>query len=160
MTDLLQRVRIRGAGPGDASALSILAFRSKAHWGYDIDFMKRCKGELTYSAEKIEAPRFRFHVCELNDEPIAFYALEILGDGRAELEALFVKPKFIGQGIGSYLIEHVKSEARLLNVDLVTIQGDPNAEAFYLSIGATAAGYRESASIPGRYLPIFNLLIE
>lgn len=160
MKDIRQQIRIRRAGPGDSKALSTLAFRSKAHWGYDIDFMKRCKDELTYSPADIEASRFRFHVCEIEDELVAFYALEILGEGRAELDALFVKPKFIGQGIGSFLMEHVKSEARLQNVNLVTIQGDPNAEDFYRSIGATPAGYRESASIPGRYLPIFNLPID
>lgn len=160
MSDILDQIRIRRAGPGDAQALSSLAFRSKAHWGYDLDFMKRSKAELTYSAEDIEAPRFRFHLCELDGSPVAFYALELLGDGRAELDALFVKPEHIGKGIGKYLVEHVRSECRLLDVQQVTIQGDPNAEDFYLSIGAVAAGYRESASIPGRFLPVFTLSVE
>jgi GNAT superfamily N-acetyltransferase len=160
MSDILDQIRFRHAGPGDAQALSSLAFRSKAHWGYDIDFMKRCKAELTYSAEDIEAPRSRFRLCELDGEPVAFYALELLGDGRAELEALFVKPELIGQGIGKYLVEHVRSECQLLGIRQVTIQGDPNAEDFYLSIGAVAAGYRESASIPGRFLPVFTLSLE
>ena len=160
MSDILDKVRLRRAGPGDAQALSSLAFRSKAYWGYDIDFMKRCKSELTYSAEDIEAPRFRFQLCELDGEPVAFYALELLGEGRAELEALFVKPELIGKGLGKYLVEHVESECRLLDVKQVTIQGDPNAEDFYRSIGAVAAGYRESASIPGRFLPVFTLSVE
>lgn len=160
MADILQKIQLRPAGPGDARALSTLAFRSKAHWGYDIDFMKRCKQELTYSADKIEAPRFRFRLCELDGEPVAFYALELLGEGQAELEALFVKPAYIGHGIGRFLMDRVKAEAKLLGVDLVIIQGDPNAEEFYLAVGATAAGYRESASIPGRFLPVFNLAID
>ena len=159
MSDILDQIRFRRAGPGDAPALSSLAFRSKAHWGYDIDFMKRCKAELTYSAEDIEAPRYHFHLCELDGKPVAFYALELLGDSRAELDALFVKPELIGQGIGKYLIEHVRAECRLLDVKQVTIQGDPNAEDFYLAIGAVAAGYRESASIPGRFLPVFTLSV-
>ena len=160
MSELLERIRLRRAGPGDAKALSALAFRSKAHWGYDIEFMKRCKAELTWSPEDIEAPRFRFHLCELDGRPVAFYALELLGDGRAELEALFVQPGLIGQGIGKFLIRHVKSECRLLDVRDVTIQGDPNAEDFYLAIGAKPAGYRESASIRGRFLPVFSLAID
>ena len=61
--------RVRRAGPGDAAALSSLAFRSKASWGYDIEFMKRCRQELTYSGDDIEAPRFRFRICEIDGEP-------------------------------------------------------------------------------------------
>ena len=160
MSEILDTIQFRRAGPGDAQALSSLAFRSKAHWGYDIDFMKRCKAELTYSPDDIEAPRSHFHLGEIDGKPVAFYGLELLGDGRAELEALFVKPDLIGQGIGKLLIEHVVSECKLLDIEQVTIQGDPNAEDFYLAIGAVAAGYRESASIPGRFLPVFTLSVE
>ena len=82
-------------------------------------------------AEQIEAPRFRFQVCEVDNELAAFYALEIQSETDAELEALFVKPDYIGRGIGTLLVDHVKSEARLLGIHTVTIQGDPNADDFY-----------------------------
>ena len=39
----------------------------------------------------------------------------------------------------------------------LTIQGDPNAEKFYLAAGARHSGTRESASIPGRFLPTFSI---
>ena len=157
MTRATDRVRLRRAGPGDAEALSSLAFRSKASWGYDIEFMKRCRAELTYSQQQIEAPRFHFVVGEIDGTPAAFYALEIRGEREAELEALFVRPDFLRQGLGTLLVNHMKSKAGRLGLTRVTIQGDPNAEEFYVSIGAKAAGYRESASIPGRYLPVFTL---
>lgn len=160
MSELLLNCRFRQAGPGDAKTLSSLAFRSKASWGYDIEFMKRCRDELTYSGEDIDAPRFRFHVCELDDELVGFYTLEILSKIEAELEGLFVKPELIGRGIGKLLIDHLRLEAELLGIQTITIQGDPNAEAFYESIGARSAGYRESASIPGRFLPVFKLEID
>lgn len=160
MSELLLNCRFRQAGPGDAKTLSSLAFRSKASWGYDIEFMKRCRDELTYSGEDIDAPRFRFHVCELDDELVGFYTLEILSKIEAELEGLFVKPELIGRGIGKLLIDHLQLEAELLGIQTITIQGDPNAEAFYESIGARSAGYRESASIPGRFLPVFKLEID
>lgn len=159
MSDVLQNCRLRRAGPGDAEALSSLAFRSKASWGYDIEFMKRCRDELTYTEEHIEAPRFRFQVCEIDDVPVGFYALEIRSETEAELEGLFVKPDHLRKGIGNLLIEHLRSEAGLLGIRSITIQGDPNAEEFYQSIGAEPAGYRESASIPGRFLPVFKLAI-
>jgi GNAT superfamily N-acetyltransferase len=98
-------------------------------------------------------------VCEIDGDPVAFYALDVPGDGCGELDALFVKPGYIGQGIGKLLVQHMSGEAAARGVRSVTIQGDPNAEEFYLSIGATPAGYRESASIRGRYLPVFVLTI-
>ena len=159
MTDLVEQCRLRRAGPGDAEALSSLAFRSKASWGYDIDFMKRCRAELTFSAAQIEAARSRFVVCEIEDAPAGFYALEIQSEDEAELIALFVKPAMLRRGIGSLLVRHMISEAGQLGIRTVTIQGDPNAEDFYAAVGAKPAGYRESASIPGRYLPVFKLAI-
>ena len=160
MSDVLQNCRIRRAGPGDAAALSSLAFRSKASWGYDIEFMKRCRDELTYAEQDIEAPRYRFQVCEVDGEAVGFYVLEIRSEMEAELEGLFVKPALLRKGIGRLLIEHLKTEAGLLGIRSITIPGDPNAEEFYTSIGAEPAGYRESASIPGRFLPVFKLAIE
>jgi hypothetical protein len=37
------------------------------------------------------------------------------------------------------------------------IQGDPNAERFYIAAGGVRTGTRESASIPGRFLPTFAI---
>ena len=51
--------------------------------------MKRCRDELTYSGEAIEAPRFRCQVCELDGEIAGFYALEMLSEHEGELEGLF-----------------------------------------------------------------------
>jgi len=121
--------------------------------------MKRCRQELTYSGDDIEAPRFRFRICEIDGEPAGFYALEIMSETEAELEGLFVKPGLLRRGIGKLLVEHLLAEAGILGIKTITIQGDPNAEGFYLSIGAKPAGYRESASIPGRFLPVFRLTV-
>lgn len=161
MVNFPQNCRLRPAGPADAVALSTLAFRSKASWGYDIEFMKRCRDELTYTPEQLMSPRYRFEVCTIDDEIVAFYGLALQSETGAELEALFVKPEHIRKGLGRLLAESAKSAARELGIRSLTIQGDPNAEDFYLSLGAESAGYRESASIPGRYLPVFRLsLVE
>ena len=37
----------------------------------------------------------------------------------------------------------------------LTIQGDPNAQKFYIVAGGVLTGERESASIPGSFLPTF-----
>jgi GNAT superfamily N-acetyltransferase len=75
----------------------------------------------------------------------------------AELDALFIEPEYIGKGIGRMLIEHAKEQAERLGVVKIVIQGDPNAEPFYIAIGALPCGTRESGSISGRQLPLFIL---
>ncbi len=108
-------------------------------------------------AEQIGSGKYLFRVCELEGDIVGFYALELLGSKEAELEALFVEPAMIGQGIGQKLIDHAKELAAGLGIRRVIIQGDPNAESFYLAAGGLADGERESCSIPGRFLPIFRI---
>lgn len=74
-----------------------------------------------------------------------------------ELTDLFVDPLWIGQGTGTRLLRHAQKQARGIGFDLLTIDSDPYAEAFYLSAGATRAGEIPSGSIPGRLLPRLEL---
>ena len=67
-------LRIRAATSEDAAAITSLAFRSKAHWGYSLEFMAACKDELTYTGKMIDAPQFHFYVGETNDRMVGFYA--------------------------------------------------------------------------------------
>lgn len=149
--------RIRPARPDEAESLSALAIRSKAHWGYSDEFMAACHDELTYSAEQIDAPQYAFYVCTVGNTVVGFHALERLTAACAELEALFVEPEYIGRGVGKALIEHAKVHARRLGSSSLVIQGDPNAEKFYLAAGAVRSGSRESHSIAGRFLPLFTV---
>jgi len=156
MTVRVDNFKIRTAAKQEARYLSELAFRSKRYWGYDRDFMESCRDDLTYTPARIDSPDFDFRVYEEDDHVVAFYALHYLQPGVAELEAFFVDPPRIGCGIGRHLAEHAKMTATDRAVKRIIIQSDPYAQAFYLSMGARAIGSRESASIPGRYLPLFE----
>lgn len=82
------------------------------------------------------------------------------GGTEIELDSLFVEPEHIGKGFGRLLIEHAKSTAAKMGATRLIIQGDPNAERFYLAAGAFVTGTRESGSIPGRYLPTFAIDLQ
>jgi GNAT superfamily N-acetyltransferase len=144
---------IRPARVDEAGLLSDLALRSKAHWGYSPEFIERCRAELTYSAEQILAEHMRFFVLETAQRVVGFYALKRLSEAETELEAMFVEPAFIGSGCGRQLMEHAKAVAAALGAKQLIIQSDPYAERFYAAAGGVVTGTRESASIPGRYLP-------
>ena len=148
---------IREASAVDAQSLSALAFRSKAHWGYSEQFMAACREELSCTAADIESTHLHFVVAEVTGGIVGFYGLEQLSTGEVELDALFVAPERIGRGYGRALIEHAKRRARELGAESMIIQGDPNAERFYLAAGGRRAGERESDSIPGRFLPVFAI---
>ena len=148
---------MRPARPAEAEALSTLALRSKAHWGYSSAFMEACRDELTYRADDIASASFRFVVAEVDAAIVGFYALERLSAEEVELEALFVEPSHIGCGWGRALITHARQEAAKWGASTMTIQGDPHAEAFYRAAGGVRTGHRVSASVPGRYLPVFTI---
>jgi GNAT superfamily N-acetyltransferase len=150
-------VNIRRAMIVEASVLTDIAMRSKAFWGYSDDFMQACRNELQVSEEKIVDTRYLLFVAEEHGEILGYYALERLSSEAYELDAIFIDPRYIRKGIGKALINHAKEVMVEEAVTTLLIQGDPNAEGFYESIGAQRIGQRESASIPGRFLPLFRL---
>lgn len=146
---------IRPAKPTETDALSDLAFRSKAYWGYSDAFMEACRAELSVAPGDLgKHPTF---VLERGGRPLGFYSLEPLSPRRAELGHLFVEPAEIGTGCGRQLFEHARGEARRRGFAVLVIQGDPHAARFYEACGARRVGSRPSASIPERSLPLFEL---
>ncbi len=149
---------IRRAHAAEARGLSELALKSTAYWGYDEGFMAACRDELTLSAD--EVVRNPTYVSEVEGQVIGFYAIERVDQVRMELNFLFVDPAFIGRGYGRALIEHAKQIARDLGSSALVIQGDRNAQHFYRAAGAHQVGERASSSIPGRTLPLFEVLLS
>lgn len=147
---------IREARQSESFLLTEIALSSKAYWGYSEEFMLACRDELNVSIDKISSETFTYYVCESNAEVIGYYALEKLNQKEAELEALFVKPKYIGTGVGRILMEHALHYAKSCGFYTLKILSDPNAENFYLASGAVREGELESESVKGRYLPVLK----
>ena len=148
---------IRPARPDEADFLSDLAIQSKAYWDYSDEFIDACREELSYRPEQIQSSNMLFSVVEHDGIVIGFYAIAKNATPQFDLEALFVNPDHIGQGIGKALLIHAKQLASDEGGQSLSIQGDPNAESFYLAAGASKIGQRESGSIPGRFLPMFSI---
>lgn len=151
---------IREAYPHEAELLSALALRSKAHWGYSPDFLDSCRDELTVDRSRIGSVDYRCFVAVEENSILGFYALESIAGGVHELDALFVEPAHIGTGIGRLLFKHALQILADCGAVRLIIQGDANATEFYKAAGARQTGTRESGSVPGRYLPLFELEIN
>jgi GNAT superfamily N-acetyltransferase len=145
---------IRRARPDEAEALTELALRSKGHWGYSPAFLEACRSELTVSPREIDDGGV--YVVESEGEVAGFYRLSGAPPA-GRLEDLFVDPAAIGRGLGRRLLGHAVATACRAGFRELEVEADPNAEAFYLSRGATRIGEVESPVQVGRMLPVLRI---
>ena len=145
----------RGASE-DAAPLSALALRAKGHWGYPEQWLAAWKPELTLSPADIDG--MHVHVARWGGRIAGFYALQGRG-ATLSLEHFWVDPVDMGRGIGRALLRHALKHAAYHGAKHVDIESDPNAEGFYLRLGARRVGWR-SRPVAGtaRKLPL--LLID
>ena len=147
-------MHIRSAAPAEAGALSELALRAKAHWGYDDAFLEACRAELTIRIDRLRDETIR--VADDGGVIVGFSAVGVTG-AHAELLDLFVAPDRIGRGVGRMLWEDALGTARAAGATLLRIEADPHAEEWYLHRGAVRVGDAPSGSIAGRMLPLLEV---
>jgi GNAT superfamily N-acetyltransferase len=151
-------VAIRPASAGEAPNLTALCLRSKAHWGYDAEFMRRCLPSLTVSEQSITEGRVLVATDEAG-RAIGTVSVMPYGEGDgddAELGLMFVDPAAIGGGIGRALFDEAVRLARRLGYRRMTILADVNAAPFYERMGARFLHDAPSDAIPGRTLPFYE----
>lgn len=151
-----ETITVRQARADEVEALTELAMRAKASWGYDEAFMAACREELTLTPEKLAG--WQVWVAETGGEIAGMVALSL--DGGAEVEDFFVEPAFQGQGVGAALMETLLDAARASGAAVLEVDADPNAEAIYAKLGFETFSRSPSGSIPGRSLPRMRLLLS
>jgi GNAT superfamily N-acetyltransferase len=151
--DPVTSVRTPPARPDEAPALSALAMRSKAHWGYSAEFMQSCRASLTIKPAHCDGSSLL--VAERDGQFVGF-ARVVGSPADGELSDLWVDPDAMGQGVGRTLFTAITQQARKLGFRSLRIDSDPNAETFYLHIGAVRIGETPSTAIPGRVLPLLS----
>ena len=100
---------IRPARSEEHRAISALALRSKAHWGYSAEFLESCRAELTYDAATCGSGRM---TVATHGARLAGFSLVEGEPPSGELAALFVDPEVIGTGCGRRLLVHTLERAR------------------------------------------------
>lgn len=151
----MQIVRAR---PEDAEALTEIAFAAKRHWGYPEHWIQSWRDVLTIRPELIAA-NVAYAAME-DDRALGVYLLTQESDG-LDLGHLWVLPEAMGRGIGRALFEHAVEQAKSLRFSVIKIEADPNAEGFYLHMGAKRIGTNVS-EIDGarRELPLLIYRME
>jgi GNAT superfamily N-acetyltransferase len=146
---------IRRATEDDSDALTDLAHRAKAHWGYPASWMREWDPQLTIIPGYLEA--HHVWVAERDGVIVGMCSLEDRG-GRWGLEHVWVDPSAHGGGIGRALVTCALDEARRRRPGIVELLADPNASGFYERLGARHAG-DVAAPMPGarkRTLPKYE----
>lgn len=138
-------VTIRPALIAETETLTALCHRSKAHWGYDRDFMERSREALTVKEERVRAGNVL--VAEL-DGTIAGVAAIAPDDDGFEIELFFVDPPAMGHGVGAKLFKALVEHAKEQGIPSLSILSDPQAAPFYEKMGAIQVGTARRTPFP------------
>jgi GNAT superfamily N-acetyltransferase len=141
--------RLRPAVPDDYERVRELTHESKAHWGYDRDFVRRWAEALSF-----ETDRERW-IAELDGEIVAWAALVPPADGVVVLDDLWVDPAWMGRGLGSRLFRLAADRARELGAVRLEWGSEPNAVGFYEKVGGHKL--RDHLTEWGRMVPWMGL---
>lgn len=148
---------IRRARPDEADALRALAHRSKAHWPYSAEFLDRVRPLLALEPADVAADEV--WVLEEDGEVAGWHRVTLRGN-HAELEDLWLEPRWIRTGRGRLLFEHAVAVARSHGARHLDWDAEPFAEAFYLAMGGEEIGRTPSAVEQGRTLPRMRLILN
>lgn len=130
--------------PGEAPALTALAFDAKSHWGYPAEAMEAWREDLRITPDVLARPH---GIASVGGRIAGFYTLSP-APRDWELDNLWVDPRCMAQGIGRALLRHALEAARAAGAARVRIDSDPHAERFYLACGALRTG-AVPAPLPG-----------
>lgn len=131
---------ISHAEPNEAPVLTEIALSAKRFWGYPERWMLKWEAELRVHAEDFEDRRYL--AARQGEEILGFCSIRC--GIEAELPDLWVRPQYMGQGIGRLLLSQALREARSRGAQVVRLDSDPHAEAFYIRMGFIRIGEKVS----------------
>lgn len=141
----MKPVEFRCAKAEDAARLTVIAFAGKAYWGYPAEWLDLWRHDLVVTPHYIRTEPVS--VAECDGMIVGFTGLST-GDHGRQIEHLWLQPDSIGCGLGRRLFDEAVRLARSARVMELFINSDPNAEGFYLKMGAERIG-QEVYFLPG-----------
>lgn len=154
-------MNIRRAQEPDAAELTRIAHEAKRHWGYPERWIELWRDDLTFSPDFIAANEV--YVAEEGGEALGCYSLVAASPASPGwiLEHFWIRPAAMGKGLGRRLFEHARAVAAAAGADVLEIDADPNAEAFYLRMGAVRIGeVRSEVDGQPRVRPLLHLRLS
>ena len=146
------QIQIRRATPSDSERATQLARAAKAHWNYPDEWLASWEADLAITPEMID--RHPTFVASVDDKVVGVCQLQH-ADERVMLEHVWVDPEAHGRGVGRALVEHARNSAP----GVMMVVADPNAEGFYIKLGAKRVGdvAGPMPGAPDRTLPLLEI---
>lgn len=134
---MMTAFHIAPAVPSDAPQLTEIALAAKRHWNYPERWIEIWRPALAITPDYVAAGGV--YAARHPGGILGFYGL--LEKHRTWwLEHLWVLPAHIGRGVGRALFRHAVETASSRGASALKIEADPNAESFYLRMGARRFG--------------------
>ena len=147
-----EQVSIRAAAPVEGERLRQIALDSKAHWGYDEQWVRSWVAQGDFSPEALASKAVL--VAEAGGRAVAFAGLIPKGKV-AWLDDLWVEPRWIGRGVGTILFQAAAARARELGAKQMEWEAELNAVGFYEKLGGRYLRDSEETEL-GRMLPVMG----
>lgn len=145
---------IQNATDNDVDTMNQLLRHSKAHWGYDKEFLDKFMEKYAFSVEKLKKTTARLFY--LDKKMIGLYGFIIDENNMLELDYFFLHPDYVGKGFGYGLWYACCNTAKEMGRNEFVIWSDPNAAFFYMKMGCEKIGTRQSPMMPDRNPPVFK----
>lgn len=129
---------IRRALPSEAATLTEIAHIAKRHWGYPDVWIDLWRESLTVTSDYLLG--HEAFAAEIDNQIIGFYSV-LKTELCWELDHFWIRPEFMGRGFGRALFDHVTDRLRIKSPgSVLEIESEPNAESFYVHLGAGRVG--------------------
>jgi len=145
-----ETLQLLAASAVHAELLSELAYQSEAYWGNDGKYMEQFR--LHYNVTQKFISENPVYLLEENCLPVGFWGLTRTENGW-ELEFFYIDSPLIGKGYGRKLWDSLIGECGKIGVESFEFVTSPEAERFYLKMGAKTIGHVESLVRKGRMIP-------
>lgn len=136
----------------DAEALTSIVFLSKQHWNYPDEWMDLWREDLHITASIIDE-NDTYKV--ISDNSIAGFIVIADQVSLAEILHCWIKPAFIGKGLGSRVLSYVL-QLQKFKGKVFEVTADPNAVLFYEKFGFLEIDQYASKPL-GRNLPVMRM---
>jgi len=136
----------------DAEILTKIAIKAKSYWNYPEQWTKLWIEDLTITPTYI----INNQVVKLihANKIVGFYSLEYK-DTQLHIGHFWILPEYIGKGFGKNAFFDLQRRSLEMNEHVVEVISDPNAEGFYIKLGAKLIRSIETAII-GRKLNVLE----
>lgn len=142
--------RIRPALPAEIGVLEDLQRRSAMIWDEYRDDLRRHPDAVEVPTEAVFEQRVRIAIG--GGRILGFCTVAPLGEGRSDLDALFVEPELMGQGVGRRLLDDALTIAREQGARRLEVTANPRAVGFY-----EKAGFASDGAVQTRFGPALRM---